>query len=247
MYIQYKTTLNGLIGKKTEYIPINNDFIYHIELHFDEYNETQNYLFIKFVLKTTEHTLEFAAAMTQPLLNSIIDLLVVQFNVPIEEPKVHAYQTKDKHVVATGLISIYAPQEYELTSSDYAWLTSEIISTKFSDKLKSNSYFQKYKSIILKEGTISRFLLLYSLLYEMKGNQKSVDSYIKEKEPEVQLIPSTKPSKQDETVYTWYRNQAEHMQTDTSITNIEKKCTELIGSLQLLVFNAVKESFDILS
>ncbi len=79
----------------------------------------------------------------------------------------------------------------------------------------------------------------------MKGIQKSVDSYIKEKEPEVQLIPSTKPSTQDETVYTWYRNQAEHMQTYISIANIEKECTELIDSLQLLVCNSVKESISL--
>ena len=87
------------------------------------------------------------------------------------------FEEINKSVVASGSITLDNPEHYELPKLDYSWLADNIASSTFSQKLKSSSHFQIYKSILLVESVTSRYLLLYSLLYELK--KKSIqDGYL---------------------------------------------------------------------
>lgn len=258
MYIQYKLVLRKLTGTQSEIIEIIDDqpkiltskdpIIKSIKLQFQNNQEISAGLFVTFNFHSEDMTLEIAERNTESLLNSIINLLIYKLNVSISEPKIHAYAVVDKSVVASGSITLYNPEHYELPELDYSWLADNIDSSTLSQELKSSSHFQMYKSILLVENVISRFLLLYSLLYELKQNQYKTDTYIQEKEPEVRMIESTKRHRKDkeepnlETEYTWWRNQSQHMQDDTSINEITKNYSKLIDGLQQIVFQAIIES-----
>ena len=243
MYIQYKTEVEGITKKQKLRIPLNENQLTYVELNFQGTTEIEDNLFITFLFSTTVQTLQDAEKMTKPLLDNIVNLLIFKFNVPIKEPSIHAYEVAERHLLATSSITLYNPQQYELTGTDYNWLNSEINSSVLSSKLNSNTYFPKYKSILTVEDEISRFLLLYGLLYEIKGSQRSVDTYIKRKEPHVKMMPSTKSNTaNDETIYTWWRNQAQHMQNNTDIEQVAENFIGLVDSLQELVFYAIKNT-----
>lgn len=243
MYIQYKTEVKGITKKQKLRIHLNDNSLTYAELNFQGTTEIGDNLFITFPLSTTVQTLQDAERMTKTSLDDIINLLIFKFNVPIKEPSIHAYEVVERHLLATSSITLYNLQQHELTDTDYNWLDSEIKSSALSSKLKSNTYFSKYRSILTVEDEISRFLLLYGLLYEIKGSQRSVDTYIKTKEPTVKMMPSTKsPQADDETIYTWWRNQAQHMQNNTDIEKVVENFVDLVSSLQGLVFDEIKNT-----
>lgn len=258
MYIQYKLDLKKLTGNQFEIIEtqdnqpeiliLDNPTIRVIKIQFQKNQEINMDLFITFEFHSKDITLETAVKSSTPILNDIINLLVYKLNVSILEPKINAYNTVDKCVAATGSMTIYNLNHYVLPELDYSWLTDSIFSTNLSQKLKISTHYQMYKSIILLENVTSRFLLLYSLLYEMKKGQKNLDIYIQTKEPEVEMIKSTNTSKwapEWETIYTWWRNQSQHIQDDTSINETIAHYSKLVDALQHIVFQAILESLNL--
>ncbi|MGE1054512.1 hypothetical protein [Bacillus cereus] len=243
MYIRYKTEVKGITRNQKLRIPLNVNSLTHVELNFQETTEIGDNLFITFPFSTVVQTLQDAEKMTKPLLDNIINLLIFKFDVPIKKPSIHDYKVADRHLLGRGSITLHNQQRYELTDADCNWLDSEINTSTLSSKLKLNTYFFKYKSILTVEDEISRFLLLYGLLYEIKGSQASVDTYIKKKESNVKMLPSTKSGKSgNETIYTWWRNQAQHMQNSTDIEQVTQNFVKLVDPLQELVFNAIKDT-----
>lgn len=239
MYIQYKTEVKRITKKQALQISINISPITDVKLNFQETNEFYDILFITFLLSTPVN-LEDAEKITKPLLDNIINLMVYKFNATLKKPSINGYKVEEGHVIARGEITIHNLQQHELTDTDCAWLDSEINSSVVTSKLKSNAYFLQYKSILTVEDEISRFLLLYGLLYEIKGDQLSVDRYIKTKEPNVTMLQATREDRSyNETIYTWWRNQAQHMQNDTDIELVQQNFVELVDSLQRLTFDAI--------
>lgn len=239
MYIQYKTEVKGITNKQVLQLPLNVGPITDVELNFQETNEFYDILFITFLLSTPV-TLEDAEKITTPLLDNIINLMVYKFNATFKKSSINGYKNEDGHVIARGAITLHNLQQHELTDTDCAWLDTEINSSVVTSKLKSNAHFLQYKSILTVEDKISRFLLLYGLLYEIKGDQRSVDTYIKTKEPNVALLQTTREDRSyNETIYTWWRNQAQHMQNDTDIEKVKQHFVELVDSLQKLTFDAI--------
>lgn len=256
MYIQYKLNLKKMSGMGPEIIKIkdilpgkiviDNPIIRNIEIQFQENQDISTELLITFQFNSEKITLEDTKKCTDSLLNNITNLLVYKLHISISEPQIYAYNTTEARVVASGSITIYKPEHYQLPELDYDWIGKNINSSDLSEKLKTSVHFQMYKSILSVENIISRFLLMYSVLYDLKGNQSEVDKYIESKEPKVSVRTSTRKHgvNIDETVYTWWRNQSQHMQNDTSINDINKHYSELIDGLQQIVFQAINESLD---
>ncbi|SYZ77251.1 hypothetical protein [Trichococcus shcherbakoviae] len=258
MHIQYKLDLKKMSGMQTKIIEIkdkqakilklDNPEVQHIIMKFQENQDTSMGLFITFHFYSEDLTLENAKAISAPLLNNIINLLVYKLLVSISDPKINAYDTVDGSMHASGSITLYNLEHYELPEIDYSWLENNIDSSNLSEILQTSGRFQMYKSILLVENVTSRFLLLYSLLYEMKKNQNGIDRYIMRKEPKVKMIKSKNKNKKGsnlETAYTWWRNQSQHMQKDTSINEITQNYSQLIDGLQLIVFQAILGSLQL--
>lgn len=256
MYIQYKLNLKKMSGMGPEIIKIkdilpgkiviDNPIIRNIEIQFQENQDISTELLITFQFNSEKITLEDTKKCTDSLLNNITNLLVYKLHISISEPQIYAYNTTEARVVASGSITIYKPEHYQLPELDYDWIGKNINSSDLSEKLKTSVHFQMYKSILSVENIISRFLLMYSVLYDLKGEQYNVDRYIKSKEPTTLMIPTTKTygKKNPETVYTWWRNQSLHMQDDTLINEIIKNYSQLIDGLQQIVFQAIIESLN---
>jgi hypothetical protein len=242
MYIQYKTEVKGLSKEQELRIPINDGSIGYVTLGFKKTQELNEILFVTFYFSRTVNRLMDAELLTRGILEDIINLMVFNFNAAIKKPIVHAYVVEEASVIASALITLHNIKVHELTIPESSWLCSEVNSSVFSSKLKINPNFLQYKAILTVEDDVSRFLLLYALLYEIKGNQLAVDNYIKTKEPSVLLLQTTRSGQSyNETIYTWWRNQAQHMQSTTDIEDVTKHFNNLVEPLQNLVFEAVKD------
>ncbi|MCY9271455.1 hypothetical protein MOF24_06900 [Bacillus inaquosorum] len=247
MFIEYKTEVKNIQLVRNRKIPLKINSINEVNLFFNyDNNKFFNELFIRCSFEKPIKNLLEAKALSKPIIDNLINLMVYKFGAIIKEPTVHSYKTEEKEILASGSITLYDLPEYELNSNDYSWLTTEMDSQSLSLKLEKSVPFYRYKKIISEEDALSRFLLLYALLYDIKGGQDSVDRYIKSKDPNVEMKPTTRTNKQgvpaqkDETVYTWWRNQAQHLQTTTDIEDMIGKCRDLVDSLQELVLDEIK-------
>jgi hypothetical protein len=243
MHIQYIVEVKGLMNKQELRIPLNVGSVDYATLVFEKTKEIYDILFVTFYFSTTVKSLQDAETLTRPLLDDIINLMVYKFNATFNKPNINGYKVEQAWVKASASITLQNIQQYELTETDRNWLSSEVNSQALISKLKLNVHFIQYKSILTIEDDVSRFLLLYALLYEMKGKKQGlVDTYIQTKEPSVPMRPTTRPDKKyDETIYSWWRNQAQHMESTTDIEDVTKQFIDLVGSLQELVFEAIKD------
>lgn len=242
MYIQYKTEVKGLTKEQELRIPINDGSIGYVKLVFEKTQELHEILFVTFYFSITVKSLMDAEILTGGLLENIINLMVFKFNATIKKPTIHAYEVEETSVIASASITLHNINVNEMTVTDSSWLISEVSSAALSAKLKFNANFSQYRAILTVEDDVSRYLLLYALMYEIKGNQLAVDNYIKTKEPSVVMLQTTRSGQTyNETIYTWWRNQAQHMQSNTDIELIKKHFNTLVVPLQNLVFEAVKD------
>lgn len=245
--IQYKVDVSGIIKVEPLSINPNNSDISNVQLLFEQTNSNFDILFIKFYFNKNINNLQEAETITRPFLTDFINLLIYKFNATFKNPSVHSYIIGKDSLIATGAITLYNQQNYKITEDDSKWLSEKIINQSLVNRLKLNPYFIQYKSILAIEDNISRFLLLYGLLYEIKTDQKSVDKYIENEEKNVIKLQTTKVHQKtkvrltyDETIYTWWRNQAQHMQRSTDIVEVAKQFNTLESSLKDLVFKAIK-------
>lgn len=241
MYIQYKIEVNGLTKEQELRIPINDGSIGNVTLAFQKTQELHEILFVTFYFSTTVKRLMDAELLTGGILEDIINLMVFKFNATIKKTTIHAYEVEETSVIASASITLHNINVHEMTVTESSWLNTEVSSAALSTKLKLNANFLQYKAILTVEDDVSRYLLLYALLYEIKGTQKAVDNYIKTNEPSVVMLQTTRSGKtDDETIYTWWRNQAQHMQSNTDIEQIKNHFNTLVEPLQNLVFEAVR-------
>lgn len=247
MYIEYKVEIKGLTSEQKIKLNSENGYIDYVTLQFSDKPAPDNMfeeLYIRFYLRNTFDNVDKAKNITCPLVKNIFDLMIYKFSdsqIKLKHFMLNSHNIENKRLIGSAEISLYHIQSHEITSEDTQWLESEVKSQTLINKLNTNLYFIKYRSISMVEDKVARYLLLYSLLYDIKGSQRSVDSYIRQREPKVKMCPSTKNSKKCETTYTWWRNQVEHMQKNTNINEVTKNIEDLVNPLNKLVFEAVKK------
>lgn len=247
VHIQYRVEVKGIFKNLPLYINSFNNEIKTVEVLFEKTESNFDILFVKFYFNKNIDNLQKAEALTKPVLTNFINLLIYKFKVIFKEPLIHSYNVLEKTMMARGSITIYNQPFHEITEGDSKWLSEEIQNYSLLNRLKNNPYFLQYKSIIAVEDNVSRFLLLYGLLFEIKSTQKAVDKFIESEEINVIKRRTTKIDSNTkkrltykETIYTWWRNQAQHMQKNTNINEVTKQFNLLEGALKDLVFKAIK-------
>ena len=247
MYIEYIVNIKGIIRAESLNINLSNSDVKNCELFFETTNSDFDILFIRFYFNKSIQSEDEAKSITIPLVNDLINVLIYTFNVTCKVPVVNGFHVANKTIIARGSIPIYNLEQYQLTEADCNWLSTNINDQILINKLKLNPYFLQYKSVLTIEDSVSRYLLLYGLLYEIKGDQDEVDKYIKSKIKKVIKRRTTKINKHTkkrlkkrETIYTWWRNQAQHMQNTTDIEKVAQQFKTLENSLRDLVYDAIK-------
>ncbi|MBD8109668.1 hypothetical protein [Priestia megaterium] len=242
MYIQYRMGVKGIIEKQLWKLnPISNEIDY-VELFYEMNEKLSNNLFVTFYFSSTIKDVDEAENITRPLLDDLINLMIYKFNAIFDKPIINSHNIEEKVLIARGSITLYKQKQHVLNEQDYTWLSTKINDQHLVTKLKLNTHFLQYKSILSIEDDIARFLLLYGLLYEMQGcSQRNVDQYIKSEDSNVKMLTTTRPnSNSQETIYTWWRNQAQHIQTTTDIEQVTEEFRNLVNSLNELVFKAIE-------
>lgn len=99
-----------------------------------------------------------------------------------------------------------------------------------------NPLIELYMSAMKIEDATAKFVFLYSILLQKYLYQAEIDKYIRSCPgyENVEEKTSTK-HKNNETIYTWLRNQVGHTQQDTDFDSVRKQITNYIGKLSQLV------------
>jgi hypothetical protein len=92
-----------------------------------------------------------------------------------------------------------------------------------------------------KESSIEKYLLLYRLMEYIFVKAKSIDDWIKSKDPSVKMIPPNNFRKWEHTVYTYLRDNI-HYKQDVKRFPV-KEVVNNLSNFQSLVQQAVKEKF----
>ena len=176
---------------------------------------------------------ESAKRITNEKLNNILDEIAFLFEAFVSDPNI---------------------EEININGGGTRELQGKIIScipvTKSSiDELKRNLeenknlsiYYRLYREAMRSEST-SSFLFLYSLLAIIKGpSQKKVDKFILQELPDTIMKQSTK-NNDNETIYTFLRNQVGHTQQNSRINEIKWEIDERLAQLSKLVKKAIQTS-----
>lgn len=111
--------------------------------------------------------------------------------------------------------------------------------------LEKNSLYQSpfldlYMSIIKIEGDVGKYIMTYSILSAIIGNQREVDEFIQKCEDGVEMKDSTlKGSNKKETIYTYLRNQLGHTEESTNADELEKEIKKKLSKLSGLAMKAI--------
>lgn len=270
MFIEFKSNLIKVSGNhianitlndtSTGVIDVNNDLISHARYVFQQHENGQDVytsILIRFDFTSKEVTFDQAISVTKSVLDEMINLIAYKMNLYISEPIVNTCDVIDKKLIGSGSIEIYNILPYVLPDLDASWLSVNLKMANFLKEPKSKFHFQLYKHIISIESAAARFLMLYGLLWNITGNQIKLDEFIKAQKPEVKMEKSPKcydekfkEKNKDKfssdgklwvTIYTYWRNQSQHIQSDTSIEEVEFNYELLVDDFQGLVFKAITE------
>lgn len=104
-----------------------------------------------------------------------------------------------------------------------------------------------YKKLFIEitkfDDALAKFILFYSILTALKGNQKLVDNFIKSIEPAVEVRPTTRENANfNETIYSFLRNQIGHTQETTDTNELHKEISLNLNGLREIVKVAIEEN-----
>jgi len=244
-YIEYLIDVKGFFSENSIEVSIYNEHITKSVLSFiRKPNDTFDSLFIRFYFSESIPNREIATHLAKPLLDCVIKHMIytwAQYYVSHREPMINSCFVENEDRRATGSIEITNENIVNISDSEIQDLLINISSTSLSSSMSQNEYFNKFIDILKEEDMVARYLLLYSLLLDIKsGHQKNVDEYIRIIEPNVQEFPTERPNCNFmETKYSWWRNQSQHFQEMTNIKEISFNYKELVTPLQRIVFQAI--------
>lgn len=184
-----------------------------------------------------------AGRICREQLNVLLDRLAIEFDIPIEEPQCSGMslpidELGKKHAVISSHTAVYdliggpiRPGQKRIES---------LVQKLQSDAPPRDRYFSLYRFSAKQEDPIARFMFLYNILLQLKGDsQKHVDNYIKTCVCEVPKSPRPDNAKILETIYTRLRNEVAHYRNDVIPEHTAKEIRSNVPAFQSIVRNAV--------
>ncbi len=236
-YIQYKVEIPSF--------PLQNKFIF---IYGEEYvnrveieQEGNNSLDVKFYLTSKVNDKENARKLTIELLENILNIISYRFNISYNSTPI-AYFTKGKRHVYGRDSSITI--DMKMVIGDFSSeLTDSMKKPELIRELRENPYHIIFRRIMPIKDTISKYLLLYSLLALINGDkQKEVDKFIKKNDPNYKVMSRIRTDGTEEvkSVYTTLRNKVGHITTNEEIDRIGKDMESNMSGLISLVKKAIE-------
>jgi hypothetical protein len=229
-------------------VPLSNSFVIHYNrkrITNIEIEKTEsNILTFRFNLENGSLTEEEVKDATHQIAIDMINLISYLFNLSYKGLHTSVFCRNGKKI-----------QYGRATFSSFATLqiigdNTLQIKEKFKDKsllqeLRNNPYHSMLREILSVNHTLSKYLLLYSLIYLIsEDNQNRVETFIKGNEPNVEMMERIKSNGTTEykSVYTTLRNRIGHMNKDETIDNLTKDMSRTLNGLIRLAKLAVEET-----
>ncbi|RFB18938.1 hypothetical protein DZB84_01405 [Bacillus sp. HNG] len=233
-FIKYR----GEIGKilfEPLYFEYDDNNVISLKIYKNEKEE--NYIYFHFTFKDKISDLESAKKLTKKYLNDFTNLLLYLYGYSVKHLEVHEF---------TDTIFLKGSFDYVGTIED----NFEKIKDRITDRgllctLEENISFRLYKSAMEISDPFGKFMFLYSIIYDIFGNQAKLESYIKSTMNNVETLKRVKTNLKneeiivEETIFTWIRNHIGHTNKLTDIELIRGQVMKNTANLSNLVLKAI--------
>jgi hypothetical protein len=217
---------------------IVDDIIINIS---DLQDQLESKMEIRFNLLPEIDDVDQAIKETCEIAKNIVNLMFLKAkNVSFGVPKFKFCEINGKHK-ARGEITLYNLITVDLPKNISKELEQSLIDNSLLTKLKNDPYQRLYRAAMRTVDQLGKFMLLYGILYDLLKSQKKIDELIKREEPGVEERASTRKGKDNETIYTWLRNQIGHPQKDTNLSKVEIEISRVCDKLAYIVNNVINK------
>ncbi|MCM3567866.1 hypothetical protein [Neobacillus mesonae] len=178
--------------------------------------------------------------ITKEKLIELIDLLLYKYNVVFYDFYLSKIELNESDAIGQTRFDMQIKIYQEISEVNKKELQNLIRDKHLIHSIQSKTNFQLFKEAMRVREEIGQFVILYSILIDLKGPQQfKVDNFIKSAEKNVELRTSTKNENQKETIYTWIRNQLGHTQKTSDLKEVRILVSNNIGKFIRIVKKAI--------
>jgi hypothetical protein len=236
-FIQY----NGIVSEinKISFEPLKLDYgkdgVSTIEISA----KNSNTIYFKFNLFESIDLLETAQQVAQQPLEHIVNLLIYKYGYIVRQVELDRFNNQ---VFGYSRITI---SSHMTVGDNLEGLKVGLEDIELLNKLKNNMKFHLFKSAIYIQDPFGKFMFLYSILYDILGNQNNVETFIKENYKDIELRKRIKTyfdgteNEVEETIFTWIRNHIGHTHKTTNMEEVKGNINKYLESLVNLVKKAI--------
>jgi hypothetical protein len=237
-YIEYIADINA---------PLSNSF----KIDYDtskvtkiEVEKQDTSLILRFHFEDTNIKEEEVYESTHQLAIDITNLISYKFNLGSKSLHRSVFCRNGKRTLyGWGDITGFATMQ--MIGDNTLQIKEGVMDEALLKELRSNPYHSMFREIMLVNHTLSKYLLLYSLIYLICGdNQKKVEAFVKDNEQNVEIMGRKRSNGETEytTVYTTLRNRIGHMSTDEGISSLTEDMTRTMNGLIRLARIAIEQT-----
>ncbi|WP_246939623.1 hypothetical protein [Bacillus pinisoli] len=236
-FIQY----NGKVSEinKITFEPLKLEYEKHGVSTIEIFTNDNNTIYFKFNLIESIDTLETAQRVTKQPLEDIINLLIYKYGYIVRQIELDMFNNQ------VFLYSTLTVTSHMTVGDNLEGLKVGLEDIELLNKLKNNMKFHLFKSAIYIQDPFGKFMFLYSILYDILGNQNNVEKFIKEHHKSIELCKRIKTNfdgtekEVEETVFTWIRNHIGHTHKTTNMEEVKGNMDKYLQSLVNLVKKAI--------
>lgn len=237
-YIEYIAEINAPLSNSL-IIDYNTSEITNIEVE-----KQDSELILRFHFEDTNIKEEEVYEATHQLAFDIANLISYRFNLGCRSLHRSVFCRNGKRTSYGRGISI-GISTMQIIGDNTIQIKESFKDKDFLRELRNNPYHLMFREIMLVNHTLSKYLLLYSLIHLLCGdNQKNVEVFVKANEQNVEIMERKRSDGKNEkmTVYTTLRNRIGHMGTDEDINSLTEDMSRTIYGLIRLVKIAIEQT-----
>ncbi len=183
-----------------------------------------------------------AKSIVRPVLESILNQLVLQFDISVGEPRLSSLSLPQDESANSIEAETRFPLVRLVTKQDVTPNDAEIqrLTATLGQPRAPAHLFSAYRNAASQDDAVTRFMFLYSLLLQLLGdNQGAVETYIQKEDRGVVVTPSPHKSGTLETVYTRLRNEVGHVRQGVTPEQTRLEIVNNVDAFQQLVKTAL--------
>lgn len=187
-----------------------------------------------------------AKNILRPVLESILDQLAFDLDASIGEPRLTNLSLPQDKFGNIHLETLFDTRRV-VTRQDVTPDEEQRkkLQAVVQQSHKSADLYSAYRFAVRQDDAVKRYMFLYNILLRLHGDdQRAVDNFIQQEEPNVQLNTSNRRTKKArkpmETVYTTLRNEVGHVRSQSDPAQTSADIAKYVDRLQDLTRTALQ-------